>query len=140
MDKSIVSPEISRTDRRTGIDRRVRDVGPPGRRLDYHETGTVVRMNPDGSDPEVFCYGVRNTFEVAFDKYGNLFAVDNDGDFPTERERFVYLTQGSDSGWRWHWQFRTANYDVQEPKAQRRRRYNVWMDEKLWVPYFKGQR
>ncbi len=113
--------------------------GPPGRKLDYHNTGTVIRMNPDGSDPEVFCYGVRNTFEVAFDKYGNLFSVDNDGDFPTERERFVYLTQDSDSGWRFHWQYRSAEIGEKKNAKDGKSHYNVWMAEKLWVPYFKEQ-
>jgi quinoprotein glucose dehydrogenase len=113
--------------------------GPPGRDLDYHNTGTVVRMNPDGSDPEVFCYGVRNTFEVAFDKYGNLFAVDNDADFPTERERFVYLTQDSDSGWRFHYQYRSAEIGEGKSAKDGKFHYNVWMAEKMWVPYFKEQ-
>jgi len=113
--------------------------GPPGRNLDYHNTGTVVRMNFDGSDPEVFCYGVRNTFEVAFDKYGNLFAVDNDADFPTERERFVYLTQDSDSGWRFHYQYRSAEIGEGKSAKDGKWHYNVWMAEKMWVPYFKEQ-
>ena len=46
---------------------------PGGKRISYPNTGTVVRMNPDGSDPQVFCTGVRNTFEIAFDKFGNMF-------------------------------------------------------------------
>ena len=31
--------------------------------------------------------------------------MDNDGDHPNESERLVYLVEGSDSGWRTHWQF-----------------------------------
>src|SRR3954470_4389951 len=40
---------------------------PDGTRLDYHNTGTVLRSNPDGSNVEMFAYGVRNCFEIAFD-------------------------------------------------------------------------
>lgn len=112
---------------------------PDGRQLIYPFCGSCLRCNPDGSDLEVFAYGLRNTFEIAFDKFGNLFSVDNDGDFPTERERLVYITEGSDSGWRYHWQYRTKNYDVAVPVSERRDRYNVWLAEKLWVPHFAGQ-
>lgn len=112
---------------------------PDGRHLEYPFCGSCLRCNPDGSDLEVFAYGLRNTFEIAFDKFGNLFGVDNDGDFPTERERLVYITEGSDTGWRFHWQYREKNFDVTVPPAERRNRYDVWMAEKMWVPHFAGQ-
>ena len=110
-----------------------------GRHLVYPYCGTCLRCNSDGSDLEVFAYGLRNTFEVAFDKYGNLFSVDNDGDLPGERERTVYITENSDTGWRYNWQYRTKAYDVAQPPELRKERYNPWMVEKLWVPYFPGQ-
>jgi len=34
-----------------------------------------------------------------------LISVDNDGDHAGEKERLVYITRGSDSGWRINWQF-----------------------------------
>jgi glucose/arabinose dehydrogenase len=110
-----------------------------GRHLFYPYCGSCLRCNPDGSDLEVFAYGLRNVQEIAFDKYGNLFSADNDGDFPTERERLVYITEGSDSAWRYNWQYRSKSYDVAQPVADRKNRYNPWLDEKLWVPYFPGQ-
>lgn len=111
-----------------------------GRELEYPYCGSCLRCNPDGSDLEVFAYGLRNPQEIAFDKDGNLFAVDNDGDFPTERERLVYITEGSDSGWRFNYQYRSKNFDVAAATpAERKERYNPWMKEKLWVPYFPGQ-
>jgi putative membrane-bound dehydrogenase-like protein len=110
-----------------------------GHHLNYPYCGCCLRCNLDGSDLEVFAYGLRNVQEVAFDKYGNLFGVDNDGDFPTERERLVYIAQDSDSGWRFNWQYRSKSYDVANAAADRKARYNPWMDEKLWVPYFAGQ-
>jgi len=90
-----------------------------------HE-GAVLRCEIDGSGFEVFARGLRNPQEIAFDQWGNLFTVDNDGDFKGERERFVYITERSDSGWRCNWQYRGSGY-------------NPWMDEKLAVPEWDGQ-
>lgn len=106
-----------------------------GRRLHYPNTGGVLRMNADGSDLEVYATGLRNPQEVAFDELGNLFAVDNDGDLADERERFVFIAEGSDSGWRLHWQFREAGW----AKYTRQPDYNPWIDERMWVPHFPGQ-
>ena len=75
-----------------------------GRRWSYPNQGAVLRANPDGSDFDVFASGIRNLQEFAFDDYGNLISVDNDGDHAGETERLVYLTEGSDSGWRANWQ------------------------------------
>ena len=106
-----------------------------GRRLHHPNTGGVLRMNPDGSDLEVFAIGLRNPQEIAFDEFGNMFAVDNDGDLEDERERFVYITEGSDSGWRLHWQFRDAGW----ARHTHQPRYNPWTAERMWVPAFPGQ-
>ena len=64
--------------------------------------------------------------EIAFDQFGNIFGVDNDSDRPGEKERFVYIVQHMDAGWRSNWQYRNGVY-------------NPWMDENLSVPYQKGQ-
>lgn len=88
--------------------------------------GVVVRCDPDGSNYEVFAHGVRNTHEFAFDKHGNLITIDNDGDHSGERERLVYLIDGSDTGWRINWQYGKYTDD-------KNNRYKVWMDEKMSV-------
>ena len=107
-------------------------VDKSGKHWKYPNEGTVVRCDPDGSNFEVFAHGVRNTHEFAFDDYGNLISVDNDGDHSGERERLVYLVDGSDSGWRINWQFGKytdpANND-----------YKVWMDERMHLPREEGQ-
>ena len=102
-----------------------------GKRWKYPNQGAVMRCNPDGSDFEVFAHGLRNPQELAFDAYGNLISVDNDGDHPGERERYVHILEGSDTGWRINWQFGKYNqaYD----------KYKVWMDEGLYLPHFPGQ-
>lgn len=90
-----------------------------GKVFHYPHEGGVMRCNPDGSDFEVFAHGLRNVQEVAFDQYGNMFGVDNDSDRPGEKERFVYIVNQMDAGWRCYYQYRKDEY-------------NPWTDEKLW--------
>lgn len=90
-----------------------------GNNFAYPDQGGVMRCNPDGSDFEVFAHGLRNVQEFAFDQYGNLFGVDNDSDQPREKERFVYIVDQMDAGWRCYYQYREGQY-------------NPWTDEKLW--------
>lgn len=103
-----------------------------GRRWALQNQGAIVRANPDGTDFEVFAAGLRNPQAFAFDEYGDLVAADNDGDHPGETERIVYVTHGSDAGWRSTWQY--GKYT--DPANNR---YNVWMDEGLFRPRFAGQ-
>ena len=87
----------------------------------------VFRCEPDGSHLELFCHGLRNPQELAFDDHGNLFTGDNDCD-QGDQERWVYLVEGGDYGWRVGWQHPPLG------KA-----HNPWLAEKLWVPQFEGQ-
>ena len=92
----------------------------------------IVRSNPDGSDFEIFAAGLRNTHEFVFDEYGNMITADNDGDHRGESERLVYIVEGHDAGWRANWQY--GKYT--DPKNNG---YNVWMDEKMYMPRWDGQ-
>jgi quinoprotein glucose dehydrogenase len=107
-------------------------VDKDGRRHQFHNQGAVLRSNLDGSGFEVFATGIRNLQEFAFDEFGNLISVDNDGDHQGEYERLVYIPEGSDSGWRSNWQY--GKYT-----DQKNNRYNVWMDEEMFKPRFDGQ-
>ncbi|WP_020208746.1 HEAT repeat domain-containing protein [Gilvimarinus chinensis] len=93
-----------------------------GKRHKHLHEGVIVRSEPDGSNFEVFATGLRNTHEFTFDKYGNLISSDNDGDHAGEFERLVYLIDGSDTGWRTHWQF--GKYTDPTNNS-----YKVWTDE-----------
>ena len=106
--------------------------GPDGKEWKYPNRGVIVRSELDGSGFEVFAMGLRNTHEFVFDKYANLISEDNDGDHAGESERLVYITEGSDTGWRINWQF--GKY-----KDPRNNTYKVWMDERLHVPRWDGQ-
>jgi len=107
-------------------------VDKDGKNWKYPNQGVIVRCDPDGSNFEVFARGLRNTHEFVFDQFGNLITEDNDGDHQGERERLVYVTNGSDGGWRTNWQF--GKYTDPENNL-----YKVWMDEKLNVPRWEGQ-
>lgn len=91
-----------------------------GRKFVFPHEGAVLRCEPDGSGFEVFAHGLRNVQEVAFDDNGDVFGVDNDGDAPRERERAVFVVEGSDSGWR--------NQHQYQKNASR------WMREDMWMP------
>lgn len=106
--------------------------GPDGRQWVNPYEGAIFRSEPDGSGFEVFATGLRNTHEFEFDEYGNLISVDNDGDNPGEMERIVYVVEGSDTGWRTHWQF--GKYT--DPKNNT---YKVWMAEDVFKPEFEGR-
>jgi putative membrane-bound dehydrogenase-like protein len=95
-------------------------ISKEGRRFAYPHEGCVLRCEPDGSGFEVFAHGIRNTQEIAFDTFGNVIGVDNDGDQPKERERLMYLLEGSDSGWRNQHQYQTTD--------------SRWMKENMWMP------
>lgn len=63
------------------------------------EGGSIFRCRTDGTELERFATGFWNTFSLAFDVYGNLFAVDND---PDSRPpcRLLHVVSGGDYGYR----------------------------------------
>ena len=81
------------------------------------DTGAVFRCQPDGSELEVFCIGLRNPQGLAFDAHGNLFTVDNDTAGP-DKARLLHLVEGGDYGWR-------ISY-------QHMKNFGPWVTEELW--------
>ncbi|WP_169973842.1 PVC-type heme-binding CxxCH protein [Tautonia rosea] len=97
-----------------------------GTRLELPHTGAVLRCDPDGSNLEIFATGLRNPQELAFDRFGNLFTVDNNSD-GGDQARLIDIVEGGDSGWHMGWQYLT------EPVAR-----GPWNSENLWKPQSEG--
>ncbi len=85
--------------------------------INLPDTGGVLRCEPDGRNLEVFCFGLRNPQELAFDDEGNLWTVDNDtsGADPC---RVLHLVEGGDYGWRTSYQHLEG--------------FGPWVQEELW--------
>jgi putative heme-binding domain-containing protein len=70
---------------------------PPG--------GYVLRMDADGNNAELFASGERNTYDIAFNPEGELFAFDSDMEWdwgmPWYRPiRVTHIVSGADHGFR----------------------------------------
>ena len=66
--------------------------------------GAVFRCELDGTGLEVYCNGLRNPQELAFNDWGDFFTVDNNSD-SGDKARLVHLLEGGDTGWRMHYQY-----------------------------------
>ena len=67
--------------------------------------GAVFKTDPEGKTVELYSYGFRNEFDIAFDANGELFTYDSDMEWdigaPWYRPtRIAHATSGSDNGWR----------------------------------------
>lgn len=76
------------------------DHGP----LQMENEASILRMNPDGTDMEVFATGFRNAYDLAFSPAGELFTADNSPDEPDESlpylppEELNYVQEGKNYG------------------------------------------
>ena len=107
-------------------DRGAHVVTQEGTVIDLPDEGAVFRCEPDGSKLEVVHRGLRNPQELAFNNEGDLFTGDNDSD-QGDRERWVPVIEGADSGWR------VGHQHAPLGNA------GLWNLERLWVPPFEGQ-
>jgi quinoprotein glucose dehydrogenase len=99
-----------------------------GRHLYSQYSGAVFRMERDGSGLELVHTGLRNPKEIAFDRYGNLFSVDNEADMQ-DMARVVDVVEGAYSGWqRGHQAFQKFTNLIYGT----RRHDTNWMKERHW--------
>lgn len=107
-----------------------------GKTFSRPDSGGVFRCNPDGSEFEEFYVNLRNPKEIVFDRFGNLFTVDNDYD-KGDRERIVYLVEHGDSGWKMGHQtivsFGNVVFDHMGPLPSKQvDQVDPWMNEGMW--------
>lgn len=67
--------------------------------------GYVVRVDLDGGNPEVFCAGFRNAYDLAFTTTGELLTYDSDMEWEIgmpwyKPTRILHCTSGAEFGWR----------------------------------------
>ncbi|MBB5038655.1 DUF7133 domain-containing protein [Prosthecobacter dejongeii] len=108
-----------------------------GRVLSGAGRGAIFRCESDGSGFEVFCKGLRNPQELAFDEAGNLFTFDNTGDIG-DLARMVYALEGSDSGWDMshqsaHQYVTMLDWEDFHPKT------SMWVAEKMFETFNEEQ-
>lgn len=67
--------------------------------------GTILRMNPDGSGLEVYAWGLRNPYGIAWSDDGKLYASENGMDergsrpIANDKEDIYLIRQGAWYGW-----------------------------------------
>lgn len=61
--------------------------------------GGVVRVRPDGSEMEIYCWGLRNILDACIDPYLNIFARDNTNDGGGWNVRVSHLMQSAEYGY-----------------------------------------
>ena len=61
--------------------------------------GGIVRVRPDGSEMEIYCWGLRNILDVSIDPYMNIFTRDNTNDGGGWNVRLTHIMQGAEYGY-----------------------------------------
>jgi len=89
--------------------------------------GWVLRTDLDGKNPEYLCMGLRNGYDIAFNRHGDLFTFDSDLEYdvgmPNYRPTAIrQILSGTDSGWassgpamKWSW---TPKWEDMQPPIQ----------------------
>lgn len=100
--------DASRVPRVWGEDQLLPVAPAPGNHASHCRApaGWVCKLRPDGSRWELVASGMRNAYDIAFNREGDLFTYDSDMEWdvgtPWYRPtRVLHLVSGSDFGWRY---------------------------------------
>ena len=61
--------------------------------------GGIVRVRPDGTEMEIYCWGLRNILDVCVDPFMNIFTRDNTNDGGGWDIRFSHILQSAEYGY-----------------------------------------
>lgn len=73
-------------------------IGADGKELS-RRGGGIVRIRPDGSDMEIYAWGLRNILDVCIDPKLNMFTRDNTNDGGGWNVRVSHILQGAEYGY-----------------------------------------
>ena len=76
----------------------VNAVAADGTRLS-RRGGGIVRIRPDGTEPEIYNWGQRNILDVSIDPYMNIFTRDNTNDGGGWNVRLTHILQSAHYGY-----------------------------------------
>lgn len=62
-------------------------------------SGSIMRMNPDGTEVEVYAKGFRNPFGITFGPDGRLWVTDNGADDPVSSDELNLVVEGGHYGY-----------------------------------------
>ena len=71
----------------------------------YHLGKTIVGIDPQTNEWEIHCTGLRNPYDFAFNRHGDLFTFDSDNERDVgtawyRPTRICHLVSGAEFGWR----------------------------------------
>jgi glucose/arabinose dehydrogenase len=89
------------------------DKGPE----DHPWSGSIMRMNPDGTGLEVYAKGLRNPYGIGFAPDGKLWVTDNGVDDPPTSDELNLIVQGGDYGYPTVFEMPPAGSPTKAPTA-----------------------
>ena len=88
--------------------------------------GGVVRVRPDGTDMEYYCWGLRNIVDIAVDPYLNLFTRDNTNDGGGWDIRVSHIMQTANYGY--PSLYKNFSEEIMPPLANYGGGFRLWRD------------
>lgn len=84
---------------------------------DHPWSGSIMRMNPDGTGLELYAKGLRNPYGIGFAPDGKLWVTDNGVDDPPTSDELNLIVQGGDYGYPTVFEMPPAGSPTRAPAA-----------------------